>query len=306
MSRLSALALALSLALPGAGLAARTADAAASLPMPVWNSSSGKLEAVLWIDTATLGDLAPRPTLGARWTRRSGGLSVAVGAGSEPKFGLLCGNARGAFQGVADDCLVAELGRPAPLASNSLSAQGTVSLGRTEWTAFGRQQRQALDALFPGTSAALLMPELAPAAGLAGLAVEQNDLGIVGELRIGEQGWVRVGGSVARARLLPADSALPGLMAPRWNSQTLSVGGGVGALGGEVVGRVVRVPGKAEAYETFGLGLTWRTPWSGRLTVGAQNLMSTGENPLRPRTKGQDGLERSEGRVPYVRYQQDL
>ena len=306
MRRPTALALALILALPGAGSAARATESAHAVPMPVWNSASGKLEAVLWIDTATSGDLRPRPALGARWMNRDGSLWAGVGAASEPKFGLLCGSARGGFQGVADNCLVAELGRPAPLASGSVAAQASVTLGRTEWTAFGRQQRQALDDVSPGTTAALLMPELAPVAGLAGLAVEQNDLGIVSELRIGEQGWVRVGGTVARARLLPASSALPGLMAPRWNSQTLSVGGGVGALGGEVVGRVVRAPGEAEAYQTFGLGVTWRTPWSGRLTVGAQNLMSTGENPLRPRPQRDNHLERSEGRVPYVRYQQDL
>lgn len=81
------------------------------------------------------------------------------------------------------------------------------------------------------------------------------------------------------------------------------MGGGYGAIGGEVVGRVVRVPGETESYGTLGLGLTWRTPWAGRLTVGAQNLMSTGENPVAPRAKAD---ERQEGRVPYVRYQQDL
>jgi hypothetical protein len=101
---------------------------------------------------------------------------------------------------------------------------------------------------------------------------------------------------------MPADGVLPGSVAPNWNSRSLSVGGGYGDIGGEVVGRVVRVPGDPEAYGTLGLGVTWRTPWSARLTVGAQNLLSTGENPIVPRA----GDERDEGRVPYVRYQQDL
>lgn len=306
MVRRTALAFALLLALPGAEAWARPAEAATQVPMPVWNSANGKLEAVLWIDTSTLTGLAPRPVLGTRWSRRDGGLSAAVGVATEPKFGLLCGSGGAGFKGLADDCFVAELGRPTPLAHRSMVAEARLSVGRSDWTAFGRQQRQALDSLFPGTSAALLMPELAPTAGLAGLDVEQNDLGIAGELRIGEQGWVRVGGSVARARLLPASSALPGMMAPRWNSQTLSVGGGIGALGGEVVGRVVRLPGEKESFGTLGLGITWNTPWDGRLTVGAQNLLSTGENPLLPQTQRPDRLERREGRVPYVRYQQDL
>lgn len=305
MIRCTALALALALALPAAGVSAQTSAPAPQLPMPVWNSASGKLEAVLWIDTSTLTGLVPHPSLGTRWNRH-GGLSVTLGASAEPRFGLLCGGGREGFKGLANDCFVAQLGRPAPLAASSLAAEARVSLGRSDWTAFGRQQRQALDSVFPGTSSALRMPELAPIAGLAGLEVEQNDLGIAGELRIGEQGWVRVGGAVARARLLPASSALPGLMAPHWNSQTLSVGGGVGALGGEVVGRVVRLPGDEEAFGSLGLGITWRTPWEGRLTIGAQNLFSTGENPLLPQPQRPDRLERREGRVPYVRYQQDL
>lgn len=306
MIRRTALALALALALPAAAVSAQTSAPAPQLPMPVWNSASGKLEAVLWIDSSTLTGLAGRPALGARWNHRDGGLSASLGASAEPRFGLLCGNGEAGFKGLAKDCFVAQLGRPAPLASSSLQAEARVSLGRTDWTAFGRQQRQALDSMFPGTSSALLMPELAPVAGLAGLEVEQNDLGIAGELRIGEQGWIRLGGSVARARLLPASSALPGLMAAHWNSQTLSVGGGVGALGGEVVGRVVHLPGEEEAFGSLGLGITWRTPWEGRLTIGAQNLLSTGENPLIPQPQRPDRLERREGRVPYVRYQQDL
>jgi len=306
MNRCAALAFALALALPAAVVSAQTSAPAPQLPLPVWNSANGKLEAVLWIDTSTLSEPAARPALGTRWNRRGGSLSATLGASAEPRFGLLCGSGNEGFKGLANDCFVTQLGRPAPLAASSLAAEARVSLGRTDWTAFGRQQRQALDKLFPGTSSALWMPELTPAAGLAGLEVEQNDLGITGELRIGEQGWVRVGGAVARARLLPASSALPGLMAPRWNSQTLSVGGGVGALGGEVVGRVVRLPGDEEAFGSLGLGITWRTPWEGRLTVGAQNLFSTGENPLIPQPQRPDRLERREGRVPYVRYQQDL
>ena len=108
---------------------------------------------------------------------------------------------------------------------------------------------------------------------------------------------------MAAASPARANSMLLGGVAPRWNSRTLSVGGGYGAIGGEVIGRVVRVPGERESYGTLGLGLTWRTPWAGRLTVGAQNLVSTGENPVAPRAKAD---EREEGRVPYVRYQQDL
>jgi Spy/CpxP family protein refolding chaperone len=58
MRSLHALALATALALSSAGVAAQTAsENADSMAVPVWNSSNGKLEAVLWIDTSTLDDI---------------------------------------------------------------------------------------------------------------------------------------------------------------------------------------------------------------------------------------------------------
>ena len=277
------------------------------MPVPVWDRDSGELQAVLWIDTSTLpGNEAGAAALGTRWSRRDGSLSGSLSARVEPRYGLLCGNideGKASAGSLDDQCLVTQLARPTALQDGQLTAQAGTRIGRSEWTGFSAIRRSATDSLLPGTSLSLATPELAPLAGLPGVAFEQNDLGIVGDLKIGEQGWIRLGGGVARARLLPANSMLLGGVAPRWNSRTLSVGGGYGAIGGEVVGRVVRVPGERESYGTLGLGLTWRTPWAGRLTVGAQNLMSSGENPVVPRAKAD---EREEGRVPYVRYQQDL
>ena len=65
-------------------------------------------------------------------------------------------------------------------------------------------------------------------------------------------------------------------------------------------GRVIEVPGQPGKWEGFGVGLTWRTPWSGQLSVGADNVVTRGKNPFAP-SKGEE-----EGTVPYVRYQQDL
>ena len=67
-----------------------------------------------------------------------------------------------------------------------------------------------------------------------------------------------------------------------------------------VIGRVVETPGQPR-FEGLGLGLTWRTPWSGQLTVGAENVVTRGKNPFSPNSENSD-----EGTVPYVRYEQDL
>jgi hypothetical protein len=63
---------------------------------------------------------------------------------------------------------------------------------------------------------------------------------------------------------------------------------------------VVDTPGQPK-WEAFGLGLTWRTPWSGQLTVGADNVVTRGKNPFSPDASGDQ-----DGTVPYVRYEQDL
>lgn len=62
-----------------------------------------------------------------------------------------------------------------------------------------------------------------------------------------------------------------------------------------------------DSLTTFDVHFTWRTPWNANLTVGATNVLdasaevSTGaDNPPA------DPLESIYGRIPYVRYKQDL
>jgi hypothetical protein len=94
-----------------------------------------------------------------------------------------------------------------------------------------------------------------------------------------------------------------------WDSGSISVGGGRGNIGGEVVGRVVTTPGSAESYRTVGAGVTWRTPWRAKLSVGADNLLTRGKNPLNTDggNTGKLGTDAGiDGAVPFVRYEQDL
>ena len=58
-------------------------------------------------------------------------------------------------------------------------------------------------------------------------------------------------------------------------------------------------------FSTLGAGVTWRTPWKAKLSVGAENLMSRGKNPFGVQDT-RPPLDQDQGRVPYVRYQQDL
>jgi len=129
--------------------------------------------------------------------------------------------------------------------------------------------------------------------------VEQNDLTVFGQKSIGREAFVSIGGTYAKARLVPLSDANPAIV-DQWDSKSLTVGGGYGAFSANVIGRVIDAPGQSK-WEGLGLGITWRTPWSGQLTLGAENIITRGKNPFSPRNESND-----DGAIPYVRYEQDL
>jgi hypothetical protein len=59
---------------------------------------------------------------------------------------------------------------------------------------------------------------------------------------------------------------------------------------------------------SFDLYFTWRTPWNADLSVGASNLLNSGNEKSSDSNQEQfdDPFEMIYGRVPYVRYKQDL
>lgn len=253
-----------------------------SAVVPVLNKDSGKLEAVLLLEPATTG-------VGARTRFGSTTLEATYGLQTGDSLALVCDRGNGlatAIGQLASNCVLASLdsdgtgnGSRRSIAGASLSRNGSklgVSLG---------SGRDALPAwLSPNQSAS---------------KVESSDFSLFAEKTIGREAVISVGGTVARARLVPA-ADVPHL-ADQWNTRSVSVGGGIGSFGANIVGRVVNVPGESEVWKGVGLGLTWRTPWSGQLSLGADNLMTRGKNPF-----SAAGTKDDEGTVPYVRYQQDL
>lgn len=62
-----------------------------------------------------------------------------------------------------------------------------------------------------------------------------------------------------------------------------------------------------DALTTFDVHFTWRTPWKANLSVGASNVLNGGsESSLGNESQPVDPLESIYGRIPYVRYKQDL
>jgi hypothetical protein len=250
--------------------------------LPIWNND-GKVEAVLLLEPTGQAEA------GARWRLGRNSLTTAFGLESGDELGLVCNRKAGVVGNIgnlASHCMLATLGDDDD-ATTSQRVSASAVLSRPG----GKLGLSA------GTGRDTLPAWLSSGRGTG--RVEQNDLTVFGQKNIGREGFVSIGGAVAKATIVPA-SDLPAL-ADRWNSRSLTVGGGYGPFSANIIGRVIDVPGQPGKFEGLGLGLTWRTPWSGQLTVGAENVITRGKNPFSLTNENAD-----EGTVPYVRYEQDL
>jgi hypothetical protein len=62
-----------------------------------------------------------------------------------------------------------------------------------------------------------------------------------------------------------------------------------------------------DSVTTFDVHFTWRTPWNANLSVGTTNILNSGgEDRGKADSALHDPFESIYGRIPYVRYQQDL
>ncbi|MBL0163526.1 MAG: hypothetical protein IPP82_07750 [Xanthomonadales bacterium] len=78
-----------------------------------------------------------------------------------------------------------------------------------------------------------------------------------------------------------------------------------GSLRGSIVGRINSIDAPAQMgnrrWSAIDLGVSWRTPWRGEVTVGAQNVWSNTLDSTAPRES-----DPGQARMPYVQYRQDL
>jgi hypothetical protein len=158
----------------------------------------------------------------------------------------------------------------------------------------------------PNNNAVLprVLPGAAP--GVDGLSSFDSSaqLKAHGRLALGSKSGIDLGASVGRIHLLPGNL----LGVNTLDQKVLSFGVDHGPLSGVLVGRTMQpqagIPGGLNAdrrWNSIDLGVTWRLPWRGSLSVGAQNLWSSGTPANTP-----VGPEPDQSRTPYVQYHQDL
>jgi hypothetical protein len=152
-----------------------------------------------------------------------------------------------------------------------------------------------------------VLPRLLPGApaGVNGLSAFDSSaqLNARGRVALDNKSGIDLGASVGRVRLLPGNL----LGVNTLDQKALSFGVDRGPLSGGVVGRVMQpaLPGTGynsdRRWSSIDLGVTLRLPWQGELSIGAQNVWSSGNAVNTP-----VGPEPDQSRTPYVQYHQDL
>ncbi|BBD78906.1 hypothetical protein [Aerosticca soli] len=123
-----------------------------------------------------------------------------------------------------------------------------------------------------------------------------------GRFALDARSGIDLGASVGRIRLLPGNLLGTNVL----DQKTVSFGVDHGPLSGAIVGRTLRpsIPGNGSIdrrWNSIDLGVTVRLPWQGEISIGAQNLWSSGSP-----ANGPVGAEPDQSRTPYVQYHQDL
>jgi hypothetical protein len=150
------------------------------------------------------------------------------------------------------------------------------------------------------------LPRVLPGAtpGVNGLPDfdSSSQLNARGRVAVGGHSGIDLGASVGHIRLLPGNV----LGISTLDQKALSFGVDHGPLSGSIIGRTMQpsLPGGFygdKRWSSIDLGVTWHLPWQGELSIGAQNLWSSGSSVPTP-----VGPEPDQSRTPYVQYHQDL
>jgi hypothetical protein len=269
--------------------------------VPIWSGSDGHLLALLAVPgSPLLGGTMSQPgpaswyllggnTLdpsGLRWQSNNGFHVDALLGQTQSMLPSLCGVG----------CDTKQSGMTGSLGLGWMSPEGGLDL------TYGLSWLQTRDAVQPWQGIGAGVPVLTlPDALNAGLQSETS-LFARGRWRFDQDTALDVGASYGRGSTLTYStlgSTLPGIDI---DQLSLSLGLDAGSLRGAIVGHVMHSDDPlllGKKWTALDLGVSWRTPWRGEISVGAQNLWSA---PLdAPRD-----ADAPQTRTPYIQYRQDL
>lgn len=141
--------------------------------------------------------------------------------------------------------------------------------------------------------------------GLDATNVQNAEFSALGRWRFDGPSSVDLGASLGRMQLY---SPLGNTPLTSLNQAAVTFGMRYGSFSGNVTGHLL---GPADAFNAnsrwtgLDIGFSWRTPWQSTLSVGTQNLWSSGYLPNLS-DPGSREVDANQARVPYVQYHQDL
>jgi hypothetical protein len=282
--------------------------------LPIWSGSSGQLLAVVALPSA-LGnspiDATPAYNGPSAWQLAGSSAASAAGLRWQMGDGFHADAMFGQYRTAASlGCTSAHCTTASASNWSRSALTGVLGMG---WTnadggldlSYGlswlqSQSSSPLLGEFPAVNASV------PVLTLPGMQAYSIDdeaaLYARGRWQFSEGSAVDLSASYGRGRMSPigvANAFAPGV---DLDQLSLSLGLDAGSLRGAIVGHVLRSDDPVFAgkrWTTLDLGVSWRTPWSGELSVGAQNVLNAPLNSARD-------AEASQARTPYIQYRQDL
>jgi len=261
----------------------RMADLGQGVAVPLWRGSDGRMLALKAdAQSATASQRADAP-LSFQVVDASSVVSADLQYGLDPRLQLHAGVSEHNWVSRGPRVVGSEIGATYNL--------GRYSVGLSVGADSTPDQR--LPRVLPGATP-----------GVNGLPDFDSSaqLNARGRVAVGGQSGIDLGASVGRIRLLPGNV----LGINTLDQKALSFGVDHGPLSGALIGRTMQpaLPGGYygdRRWSSIDLGVTLRLPWQGELSIGAQNLWSSGTPVPTPA-----GPEPDQSRTPYVQYHQDL
>ena len=259
--------------------------------IPVWNVHSGQIEALLVIENNA-------ETKGRAWVRASKNSNIiwpnqiANSANQESGMALFCAGQANSFNQLSglENCQMGNKSNQYP-AINSPSLETKAMLQRKAQntdlsilSGLSKKERQLLATEFD-------TPNVVPRNGL--------------NLTNATEGWVSIDGNLSRAKLIPA-SQFPKGVPTEWDNSTFDIPQRQKSISGEVVGNVIKIPGQDSNIQSIGAGLSWKTPWNGKVSLGAESLLSQGRATNSTSNQAPINNNQIDGVQPYVRVEIDL